>query len=436
MGFEKNKMITFNDCEKRLDKILKKPAVVDPAFYQTPGIDAVSAIPYPIVDWGDLPRVYDNMFYIDEQSTYYQCTVKLPDESLHPFWVFNSEWIPTANKSPHSLHNHLGFGYGKLPVLNMPKLPFSETIGQADTNRMSWWEECKISARLIKERYGEIMLCLSGGIDSELMVCAFLDAGVNFKAMVLKYVDRYKNCINVQDYNNAMKFCNTYNINPLEITLDIVTDIIDGAYKQYYIDSVPETHFLLPTLYTQSFMIELCNKMGVLPVMGSDQIELKTNSQGDVCIGETLFSLGLAAPTWAHHKGLDLIYDFFMYTPNQIVSYLDHVVAESPTNIGYEFKQCMSYKYGSEKLLRQREKSTGYEYIGEAMRDLGKCLHCITMENIESVDWSRRAATQYIHSIDQVVHDGFYNDWQVIRTTPNDFLCRGFKQNDARYYDI
>ncbi len=429
-------MITLGDCVDRLDQLLRRPVIADPAFYQTPGLDTTSAIAYPILDWGNVPRVYDAMFNIEENSTYYECLVQDPNGNPHPFYIINSEWKPDDNRSKHSLNNHLSFGYGRIPTLNLPKLPFSETIGKADPDRLSWWEECKIAARDIKQRYGDIMLCLSGGIDSELMVCAFLDAGVEFETFVMMYVDQTGKCINQQDYYSSLAFCQTYSIEPFTVTLPIVDHIIQGAHKDYHIRGIPETHFLLPTLYTQAYMIELCNNMGVLPIMGSDQIELKTNKNGDVCIGETSFSLGLAAPTWAHFRGLDLIYDFFMYSPNQIVSYLDHVVVESPKDIGYDFKQYMSYKYGSKRLTPPRPKSTGYEHVVTAMQDAGHSLHAITMQNVESVDWSKRASTQYIHDINQVVRDGFYNDWQVIRTTPNDFFCRGFNQNDSRYYDL
>lgn len=435
MDSQKNKiMITLKDCEDRLDQLLLKPTIVDPAVYTTPGLDTINLIPHEVVNTGNIPIVenMDGFINLPEDFLYYQCIV----ENDQKFYVINSEYTPTNNASPNSHNSHLKFGYGKTPILGLPELPFSEVIGIADPTRDTWWNECIIAARLISERYGDICLALSGGIDSELMVCAFIEADVKFDVAILKYLSPAKEILNIADFNNAINFCNKHHIIPIIIPVDIIDDLANNRHLEYYIKDIPETHFILPTLYTQAYMIESLNKMGYAVIMGSDQVEIKNNKYGDPCIGESLFSLGLAAPTWVHYKNLDCVYDFFMYTPNQIVAYLDIPEVLNTKQTGYDFKQHISIKYGSKLLNPNRPKSTGYENVFIAMQKAGYSLHQITMENIERNDWSRRANTQYIHDIKQVVRDGFYNDWQMIRTTSHDFLCRGFYQEDTRYYDI
>jgi hypothetical protein len=425
-------IVTIQDCEARLNQLLTKPKLVNPAVYTTPGMDTIGLVPHKIIDIGNLPMLNDAFFNMAEDCSYYTCYV----EGNQPFYVINSEYIPTNNISHNSHNNHLRFGYGKTPFLGLPQLPFSEIIGPADEKRDSWWNECIIAAKLIKEKYHDICLCLSGGIDSELMVCAFIEANVEFDISILKYLDPYGEILNAQDFSNAIIFCNKHNLDFIIFPIQIVDDLVSRRYLDYYIEDMPETHFLLPTLYTQAYMIQTLNTMGCAAIMGSDQVEIKNNNQGDPCIGESLFSLGLAAPTWAHHKKLECVYDFFMYTPNQIVAYLEIPEVLSTRQTGYSFKQYISIKHGSKLLEPSRPKLTGYEKISESMKKAGHSLHEITMENIERNDWSRRASTQYIHDIKQVVRDGYYNDWQMLRTTSHDFLCRGFYQEDMRYYDI
>ena len=424
--------IRYQDCEARIDQLLTKPKMVNPAVYTTPGIYTINLVPHKIIDVGNLPMVNDTFFNMPKDCSYYTCYV----EGNQPFYIINSEYVPTNNISPNSHNNHLRFGYGKTPLLGLPQLPYSEVIGKADAKRDSWWNECIISARLIKEKYDDICLCFSGGIDSELMLCVFIEAGIKFDVAVLKYLDNHGEILNTQDFFNAMKFCNKHNLKPIIIPIRIVDDLVNRRHLDYYIDDVPETHFLLPTLYTQSYMIQSLNRLGYVAIMGSDQVELKNNKQGDPCIGECLFGIGLASPTWAHHKKIDCVYDFFMYTPNQIVAYLEIPEVLNTRISGYDFKQYISIKYGSKLLEPARPKGTGYENVFTAMQDAGYSLHEITMENVERQDWSRRASTQYIHDIKQVVRDGYYNDWQLLRTTSIDFLRTGFYQADMRYYDI
>lgn len=429
------KMIRLSDCETVLARRLKRPAIADPAVYLPQGEAHISAIPYQMIDTGDLDMVTPETFRVPHKLS--QVNVVTERQEICPFYIIN-EQIQQPDRPANSHLRHLQFGYGKIPLPHLPALPFSETIGKADADRLTWWKECVQAALAINRRYADLAVCLSGGVDSELTACAFLDARVPFTTVIMRYLDTKGDIINTDDFSRAMQFCNMHSLKPMIFDVKIVDDIIDGRHNEYYLQSVPETHSLLPTLYTQTYMIELCNKLGMVPIMGSDQIELKTNKDGKVCIGETSFSLGLAAPTWAHYKGLDVVYDFFMYTPNQIVSYLDIVVKEDPINISYTFKNRISYLYGSKRLqkLLPRPKSTGYEKVVTAMEDVGYSLHALTMANIDAVDWSERASTQYIHDVRQVVRDGLYNDWQVIRTTTNDFFCRGFDQHDARYYDL
>jgi hypothetical protein len=423
------------DCDRYLDSKLKKPNIADPAVYVDVGINSLSVIPYKVINPGNLKMYGDELFEIQASDTYFKLLVQ-HNGNTEDFYIINKSAAPSNNISEHSYKNHLKFGYGKIPLLGLTKLPYGEVIGEPDPIRQPWWEECKNAARLIKQKYGNVIISFSGGIDSELIICAFLDAGLEFDVYLMKYVDTNGNMLNTYDYSYAKAFCINNNIKPIEDTVHVVDDIIQRRHRDYYIKDIPDTHFLLPILYTQNLMIEKLTKEGWAVIMGSDQVEIKIGSDNKPSIGETVFSLGLTAATWAHFTNKPCIYDFFYYTPNQIFSYFDIKEVQTVKTADYDFKDYISRKYGSSRLGPKRNKSTGYEKIWDAFFNIGKVLHEYTIENIDFVDWDKRTSTQYIHNIDHVLKTGKFDQWKIIRTTPNEFFGRGFKQGDQRYFDL
>lgn len=392
-------MTPFFECEAYVNSKLRRPAVADVAEYRA---------------------------YEEGPEWWYE------GDQL----VVNTLHINCDNTSQYSDRSHLRFGYGRMPTFGLPQLPFSEVVGPIVRPPMSWAEENQLNARRIKAKYGDIALCLSGGIDSELMVATFLDAGVKFEVHTLVYRGIFGDILNAPDYWAARQFADRNDLNLIEHDVDIIADLVQDRHLDYFIDGIEETKFLLPTLYTQQLLVDKLNDAGMLPIFGSDQVEIKINRQGKPVIGESLFSLGLSCPTWAHRLNKPLIYDFFMYSPEAVHAYLAIPEVRNATTVGDQFKADVSHKYGSRRLGPKRPKLTGYEAIRDEMARVGYDFHAITMANIDRVDWSKRPMSQYIHSIESVLANGCYCEWDVLRTTSNDFLCRGFIQDDPAYYDI
>ncbi|MBY0420212.1 MAG: hypothetical protein K2W88_19350, partial [Pararheinheimera sp.] len=67
------------------------------------------------------------------------------------------------------------------------------------------FEEAVRSAILISERSPDkkISLCLSGGMDSECMLMAYMAAGVKFEVAIM----RFKDGLNAHDIESAEVFC-------------------------------------------------------------------------------------------------------------------------------------------------------------------------------------------------------------------------------------
>jgi hypothetical protein len=416
--------INISDVECYLKTKLTPPLIVNPALYLQTGYINSSMIPYQAV--GDIPK------FILHNESYKKINI-LVNNIVQDYYIINTDY-KTENRCKFSKNNHLSFGYGLTALPNLPNLPFIEkfTIPE-NTKNLIWWDECKKSAIEIKKRFKEIFLCFSGGIDSELMGLAFLDANVSFKGFSLIY--KYKdNILNYHDVGNAIKFCKKHNIEHVTKEVTILEDIYDQRHRDYFIKDVYETYFLLPQLYTQQFMIEYINSLGAVPIMASDQVEIKFNQNREPCIGDCSYSIGLSAPTWAHLTNKTCVYDFFMYSPEQIYAFLNIDDVKNTTSVDYDFKFKISKKYGHRD-VNYYNKLTGYEYVKTYFKKyFNKELHDLTIQTIEDINWKRKPMTQYIHPIKDILNQNSFNNWQIIRTTTNDFLTRGFDENDPNYY--
>lgn len=420
--------ISISEVESYLKSKLKAPTIANPAFYINSGSIDSSIIPYDVVDKKSFPQ------FISSTESHKHIKVLL-DHKEHDYYIINKDY-KTDNQCKFSKNNHLSFGYGLTALPKLPKLPFIERFAIPDnTENLIWWDECKKSAIDIKSKYRDIFLCFSGGIDSELMGLAFVDANVDFIGFSLVY--KHKNHIlNHHDVVNAINFCKKYNIKHITKEINILEDLYNNRHRDYFINGVYETYFLIPGLYTQQLMIEYINSIGAVPVMASDQVEIKFNKDKEPVIGDCSYSIGLSAPTWAHITNKTCIYDFFMYSPEQIYSFLDINDVKNTTTVDYDFKFKISKKYGNSN-VNHYNKLTGYEFIKEYLKEyFNKDLHELTMQTIDDIDWTLKPMTQYIHPIKDILTEKAFNNWQIIRTTSNDFLTRGFDENDTSYYDF
>jgi hypothetical protein len=417
----------ISDVENFLYKQFKKPLIPHPAVYVPPGKYNLSSIPYKVCD------PYESIT-IKKTDSHKAVKVMVGSEICN-YYLVNKNF-KSPNICRFSKNSHLEFGYGLTALPKIPELPFIEKFKIPETENIgSWWDECKKSAVDIKNRYGDIYLCLSGGLDSELMALAFIEAGVDFIpfTMVYKHNDEV---LNEHDIKTAVDLCKRFDLTLRTKDVYILNDLYDNRHRDYFIKGIYETYFLLPYLYTQQYMIEYINSIGGVPIMASDQVEMKMNSKNEVCIGDCSYSIGLSAPTWVHLTNNVCVYDFFMYSPEQVFSYISIPEVLNTTTVDYDFKRRISMKYGS-KHLNFYEKVTGYEFVKEALfKHHNKELHELTIATIQDIDWRKKPMSQFIHPIKDIVTDKSFANWQVIRTTTNDFLARGFKEDDKDYYDI
>ena len=95
------------------------------------------------------------------------------------------------NMYPYTHKNHFQFGYkDKLTyeLRTRAEDQFYAAYGPVETSLTNWVEANKLAARKIYEqKVGDIVILLSGGLDSEICVRSFFDQNLPFRTVSLRY---------------------------------------------------------------------------------------------------------------------------------------------------------------------------------------------------------------------------------------------------------
>lgn len=134
----------------------------------------------------------------------------------------------------------------------------------------NWRQECVQTARNIATAAAgkPIMLGLSGGIDSEVMARAFMEAGIEFQGVSLRYSDPLGG-FNNHDIKFAQEFCEANDIKHRTVNIDVdmffdvkAPEFINQGYRAVNVFR-----------YTQLIILELAAKSNNVAVMaGGEQL--------------------------------------------------------------------------------------------------------------------------------------------------------------------
>ena len=151
---------------------------------------------------------------------------------------------------------------------------------------MRWREEVLATAQHIADSETRpLVVCMSGGIDSEVIARAFIELGVSFSALTAEFTDGS----NTHDTDHARRFCAAQGITQHWLKLDPVQAFGDGMER--WISDGYEAWS--PYRYLQLYLLERAERLGACSVHGggtdcqtyftvNDQICYKQNS-GVVC---------------------------------------------------------------------------------------------------------------------------------------------------------
>jgi hypothetical protein len=236
------------------------------------------------------------------------------------------------------------------------------TVGKIDKdyyNTSNYSNELLRTADLIYQDYkSELALFLSGGTDSEIVARNFLDIGIKPKCYVIKFKDDY----NLADVNDAIV---------LAKELDLDLHIIDFDVKDF-LYSGEATEFGKKVQCTQItyLMVYHCiKKIGMPSVMGGE-VFLKRNintnpSTWYYCIRE---NEDASAMRFSNLYNIPLVNEYFSYTPELLLYYLEYedIVSLVSTKYNYKLTSVSSKNVILKKLvpeIKVRKKTHGFENL-------------------------------------------------------------------------
>jgi hypothetical protein len=121
----------------------------------------------------------------------------------------------------------LRFGYGKNLLDHSPTESFRVRVLGPKRALKSPLEEFILNAKTISKNLKTPRLCLSGGMDSEVMALSFLAAQVNFEAVII----RFNADLNLHDIQHAIDFCEQHKIKYNFFELDIIHFFENQKYQ-------------------------------------------------------------------------------------------------------------------------------------------------------------------------------------------------------------
>ena len=100
-----------------------------------------------------------------------------------------------------------------------------------DSNRNFWASRAaaKVAQRLSETSPDPLVLCISGGLDSQAMLFSFLESGVPFKVAVLEYANR----LNEHDIGHGLSLLTDMGVPYSKVSLDIEKFYESGDFLKY-----------------------------------------------------------------------------------------------------------------------------------------------------------------------------------------------------------
>lgn len=249
----------------------------------------------------------------------------------------------------YSENNHIRYS------ISNSKLTFQHGECQRHS---SWRDECKNIARYLYDLHGQkLILMLSGGVDSEVVLHSFLSNGIRPRVAIL----RYERNLNLHDINYAFRICAARQISPIVLDIDV-----SGFFKKQLIDFASITRCSSPQL---NLLMYYADKMDGIPVLGAGENYLvRREGQKEVYDLEEARVVRLY-DFFINHKR-EAIPAFFQYTPNAMISYLQresiYAWVESAKHNGFiNTKKIKSSIIAEEFDIEPRGKLTGFELMIE-----------------------------------------------------------------------
>jgi hypothetical protein len=269
-------------------------------------------------------------------------------------------------------NNHFRFGWGSSEYNFEDKSgDYWVDFGRASYTPTSLRSECVRAATLIRENINTpLLVCFSGGIDSEIIVRSFQEANISFEVVIMRL--NYRDQLNVNQHDNiyAFDYVKKHNIPYHVVDIDLeyiirnVFEIEADKYKGNYLG------ILIHTEITKQFPQHHC-------ILGGGDLKLKRHRFNGRPAIPGLFieegEISLSAIEAAYRRGMGINNRFFMHTPELMLAWLldpdvahwikyEYAFAGNFTVIDYHgIKAFVLYKHWPD--MTPRPKFNGFEKL-------------------------------------------------------------------------
>ena len=262
----------------------------------------------------------------------------------------------------HNNHLQYTIGNNKFGYRESPIEKFNVTLGRIDRDlyRTSCYQdELLRTADSVSKEFGkDLVVFLSGGTDSEIVVRNFLDIGIKPHCVTLKFKDGY----NSDDVAEAVAIADE---------LDLKLEIIEFDVKDFFYSGQAEEfgYELQCTQITYLMVYYNILKLGAPAVMGGEALLSRSVGPDDSFWYYTFReNEDASAMRFSNKFNIPLVNEWFSYTPELLLYYLEDPDIQHLINnrFNYKLSSVSSKNAILAKLypnIRYKKKTHGFESL-------------------------------------------------------------------------
>ena len=263
-----------------------------------------------------------------------------------------------------TLNNHLTYSIGgrDYAYRETPIEKFKVTLGSVDPERYkvsNYTEELHRTASIVKQEFGNnLVLFLSGGTDSEIVLRNFLAIGHRPHCVTLKF----KNDYNIDDVKEAEEISRELGVKLDIIDFDVEDFFYSGQAKEF-------GNQVACTQVTYNMVYYNVLKLGAPAVMGGEALLTRQVNKNDSFWYYTFReNEDASAMRFTNKFSIPLVNEWFSYTPELLLYYLeDPDIQKLVTNkFHYKLSSVSSKNAILAKLypsIRYKKKTHGFESL-------------------------------------------------------------------------
>ena len=285
----------------------------------------------------------------------------------------------------HTRNGHYIVGYDDEPfaLRTNSQQKWFVKMGVCERQVLDWRSECVRAAQEIRASTDlPIVVCLSGGVDSEVVAESFRMANIQFECAVM----RFQNDLNIHDISWAVIYCERHRIPYKIYEIDIQKFLRDEGLQ-----IAIEAQSITPLISAQIKLMTLIQQSGGFPVTGTGEYHIRYVN--DWRLSESEFMAAFER-YFVLHPGPGVI-RFFRWSPEIVLSYLlspfiRQMVARPGPHPQFDLNSLKLKIYGQAWSLVERPKYFGGEKMRKFHDELLNELKSRFIDSMQEVSWSYR----------------------------------------------